>query len=340
MSTDTSLERQLHALYAVPVPADLDRRIATALTHIPVRRSGRSHRRAVVALAVAAILALAAAGPAFDWFGTGDDPYARLWKLSAPVDRSVTADGYRITVHRAYADRLGVRLAMAVEDLEGRWSSLEVQGAEMTDSQGRVYEAWNWSGSRTPVSDAIATWARFRLPDEVPTEPTTLRVTVTSLWARQRDPIPLDAEQIFTSVGGAWAFNLDLPEMIEGDVITPFATTTANGITVQLEELGIVPSGTVLKLAFDGLPDLPAGTADGWKPVVRIEHDGDVLDEWELPPGVLGRSGSVIVEATPALEDLAGRWRITVSSFTSTERGAFGDHGDPWVLEFDVPETR
>src|SRR5688500_7511030 len=119
-------------MYAVSVPADLDRRVATAITTAPVRRSGRPRRRTVVAFAVAAVLAITAAAPAFEWFQGWHGPFDRLLEISTPVDQTVTGDGYRVTVHRAYADRLGVRLALTVEDLEARWSELYVEAADVT----------------------------------------------------------------------------------------------------------------------------------------------------------------------------------------------------------------
>ncbi len=232
MSTDTPLEQRLQVLYAVSVPTELDRRIATAMTTVPFRRSGRTRSRTFVALAVAAILAAAAAGPALEWFGGKDDPFEGLWEAAIPVDQSVTADGYRVTVHRAYADRLGVRLAMTVEDLEDRWSSLAVEAVEATDSRGRVYEAWNWSGGRTPVdgSTALAEWARFLLPDDVDgdgvqMDDLQLRVTVTSLRVRSPEPLPIDPDpdQIFASVGGAWSFEFDMPPITQGQAVSPVA---------------------------------------------------------------------------------------------------------------------
>ena len=82
MSTDTPLEQRLQAMYAVSVPTELDRRIAAAMTTVPIRRPGRIRLRALAALAVAAILAAAAAGPAFEWIGAWGDPFDRVWAAS------------------------------------------------------------------------------------------------------------------------------------------------------------------------------------------------------------------------------------------------------------------
>jgi Domain of unknown function (DUF4179) len=346
VSTDTPIEQRLHTLYAVPAPIDLDRRIFTAMTTVPVHRSRRTRPRVLVALAVAAILAAAAAGPALEWFGGRDDPFAGLWEVSSPVDQSVTADGYRVTVHRAYADRLGVRLAMTVEDLENRWSSLEVEAAEATDSRGRVYEGWNWSGSRTPVDGSIAKWARFLLPDDLNSDDVRgddlqLRVTVTSLWVRSPEPLPIDPdpEQIFTSVGGAWSFEFDMPPITQGEAITPVARASSKGVTIELAELGVVPSGTVVRLAVDDLPEGPSESLYGWLPDIQIEHDGEPMGgDQPLEPGIVGSDGVVTIEAFPDVEELAGHWRITVYTFYAADHLGQGSRFEgPWALEFDVP---
>ena len=345
MSTDTPLEQRLQALYAVAVPTELDRRIAAAMSTVPIRRPARIRPRTLAALAVAAILAVAAAGPAFEWIGAWGDPFDRVWAASSPVDQTVTADGYRVTVHRAYVDRLGVRLALTVQDLRDRWSGLEVEAAEMTDSEGRNYAAWNWSRSRTPVDGAIAQWARFLLPDDVRGDDKQLHVSITSLRVRAPDPISLDLdpEEIWTSVGGAWSFEFDMPPITQGQTISPVATAGSDGVTVALEELGVVPSGTAVRLAVEGLPEVP-GTVYGWLPDSTIVHDGEPLSDQPFEPGVMRSDGVVTIEALPDVEDpkvegLAGHWSITVHGFfafdASTEQGH--ELRGPWVLEFDVP---
>jgi hypothetical protein len=166
-----------------------------------------------------------------------------------------------------------------------------------------------------------------------------LRVTVNSLAVRSPDPIPgeLDPERIWTSVRGAWSFELDVP-ITDGQAISPAANAGADGITINLEELGLVPSGTVVRLAVEGLPKMPGGNVYGWYPSTSIEHNGERLTDDPLEPGVVGSDGSVTLEAVPVAEDLAGHWRITVHEFYYFDptREQFGDSQGPWVLEFDV----
>jgi hypothetical protein len=347
VTTDTPFEQRIRTLYAVPVPTELDRRIGRAMASVPIRRSGRIRPRRLAALAIAAIFVITAAGPAFKWFEGWHGPFDRLWEISTLVDQTVTADGYQVTLHRAYVDRLGVRVAMSVHDLDRRWSGLEVDAAAMTDADGRNYEAWNWSGSRTPVDGSVATWARFLLPDEVHSRDRQLRVTVTALRVRAPDSLvpALQPERIWTSVGGDWSFEFDMPPITQGETISPVATAASKGVTIELAELGVVPSGTVVRLAVEGLPVVP-GTAYGWLPSSTIEHGGKKLSDQPFEPGVVGSDGVVTIEALPDeapfdVEGLAGHWKITVNSFyafdATTEQGH--DLQGPWVLEFDVPET-
>ena len=341
MPTDTPFEQRLRTLYAVSVPTELDRRIVTAITTTPVRRSGRTRPRTVAGLAVAAIFAITAAAPAFEWFQGWRVPFDRLWEISTPVDQTVTADGYRVTVHRAYADRLGVRLAMTVEDLDARWSDLYIEAADVTDADGRLSEGWNWSGSRAPIDASSEAWSRFLLPADELGDDLRLRVTVTALAVRSPEPIPSDPERIWTTVSGAWTFDLEVPFTRVGEFISPAVNASEDGITIALEELGVVPSGTVLRLAVAGLPEMPAGSADGWYPVTSVEHDGERLTDDPLRPGVVGSDGDVTLELVPVVDDLAGHWKITILQFHSFDpaHARFGEVQGPWVLEFDVAAT-
>jgi hypothetical protein len=315
------------------------------MSTVPIRRSGRIRPRMLAALAVAAIFVITAAGPAIQWFEGWNAPFDRLWEMSTPLDQTVTADGYRIKAHRAYADRLGVRVAMTVEDLEDRWSGFHVDTAHATDDDGRVYEGWN-SPSRTPVDGSIATWLRFLVPADALRDDLHLRVTITSVLVRSPDPIPLDLDpaEIWTSVGGAWSFEFDMPPITQGRAIFPEATASSGGVTIRLEELGLVPSGTLVRLAVEGLPEVP-GTAFGWLPSSSIVHDGEPLSDQPFEPGVIRSDGVVIIEALPdvegpKVEGLAGHWKITVHNFyafdSTTEQGH--ELRGPWVLEFDVAE--
>jgi hypothetical protein len=342
VTTDTPLEQRLRSLYAVPVPSELDRRIAMEMTTSRIRRSGPTRPRMLAALAVAAILATVAAVPAVLWFEGWNRPFDHLWEISTPVDQTVTADGYQVTVHRAYADRLGVRFAISVEDQQDRWSEFSVDGAEVTDAEGRVYEGWNWSGSRTPVDGSTATWARFLLPEDASGDDLHLRVTVTSLAVRLPEPIPagLEPERIWTAVAGAWSFEVDVP-MTHGQALSPAAEpASAGGITIDVEELGVVPSGTVVRLAVEGLPEV-AGSLYGWLPSTTIQHDGEPLSDEPFEPGIVESDGVLTIEALPDVEDLAGHWRITVNGFYAFDRilGHGRDIQGPWVLEFNVAET-
>jgi hypothetical protein len=137
-----------------------------------------------------------------------------------------------------------------------------------------------------------------------------------------------------------------MPPITKGRAVSPAATASSHGVTIKLEELGVVPSGTVVRLAVEGLPEVPA-SAYGWLPSSRIEHDGEPLSDQPFEPGVVRSDGVVIIEGLPDVEgaiqptDPAGHWKITVESFyafdSTLEQGRVVEGS--WVLEFDVAET-
>ena len=122
-------------------------------------------------------------------------------------------------------------------------------------------------------------------------------------------------------------------------------------MTVTWEELELVPSGPVARLTVRGLPELPAGSARGWYPVLSAEHDGQGLTDDVFPYGVLSDGDEMTVEVIPYLDvpvveglqvidDLTGRWKITIDGFWSSSDPTgegFGEALGPWVLEIDVP---
>lgn len=353
MTTDLRLEQRLHDLYSMTVPVALDRRVETAIGAVPQRRPSSIGRHRFAVLAMAVVLATVAAVPVANWFADWDPYHDRLWELSTPVEQTVTDADYRVTVERAYADSLGVRLAMSVVDLDDRWSELYIDAADVTDADGGVYEAWNWSRSQAPPARSTdATWSRFILPPDAPQD-LSLRVTVTAIAVRAAEPLELtlDPERIWTSVAGEWTFDVDVPVTAGGPAIEPAVSASHGGVTITWEELELVPSGPIARLTVRGLPDLPADSADGWYPVLSAEHDGQGLTDNVFPSGVVIDGDEMTVEIIPYLDvpvieglqvadDLTGHWKITIDGFWSSfdpAREGFGMDLGPWVLEVDVP---
>lgn len=352
MTTDLPLEQRLHALYAIAVPAGLDRRVESAISAVPPQRPSGMGRRRMAVLAVAAVLATVAATPVATWFADWDPYHDRLWEVSTPIEQTVTNADYRVTVERAYADALGVRLAMSVVDVEDRWSELRIDAADVTDTDGRVYDGWNWRRSDEAVDATDATWARFILPSDAPQD-LSLRVTVTDIAVRAPEPLelPLDGDRIWTTVEGEWTFDVDVPVTAGTDKVAPGVSDSHGGVTVTWEELELVPSGSVARLTVRGLPELPADEAAGWYPVLGADHDGQGLTDDVFAYSIRDDGDVMAVEMIPYLDvpiieglqvedDLGGRWTITIdgfwSSFDPTGEG-FGKGLGPWVLEVEVP---
>jgi hypothetical protein len=76
--------------------------------------------------------------------------------------------------------------------------------------------------------------------------------------------------------------------------------------------------------------------------VTSVERDGKPLTDDALPLGLVESGGDVTLELLPVVDDVAGHWKITILQFYSFDpkrqriREIFG----PWVLEFDIAETR
>ena len=351
MSTDLAFERRLHDLYAVAVPTALDRRIATLVASVPARRPSRARARRIAVFAIAAVLATVAAGPVASWFAGWDPYYDRMWELGTPVDQTATVDDYQVTVHRTYADALGVRVAVAAVDLQDRWSEFAIESAAMTDSEGRVYEPWNWSLTKAPADASVATWSRFMAPRDAPTRDLQLRLTVTALAVRAPAPLipDLDAHDIWTTVAGDWTFDVAVPVVHAGRVIEPVASVTVDGITVTMREIGLMPSGPFARIVVQGLPE-PAAGADRtvWNTNFMIEHDGQGYTDHVFDGGAVAGGKELLVEIVrgddfdPYIEDISGHWTVTIPQFNAfdpaTER--VEEVIGPWVLDFDVrPES-
>lgn len=352
MSTDLPLEQRLHSMYAVAAPAGLDRRVERVISDAPQPRPWGIGRRRIAVLAVAAVIATVAAGPVANWFAGWDPHHDRLWELSTPVAQTVTNADYRVTVERAYADALGVRLATSVVDLDDRWSQLRIEAADVTDSGGRAYPGWNWSRSEAPARSTDATWARFILPSDAPDD-LSLRVTVTEIAVRASEPLasPVDPDHIWATVEGEWTFDVEVPVTPASQAIAPAVSDSHGGVTVTWQELELVPAGPVARLTVRGLPELPEDAADGWYPILGAERDGQGLTDDVFAYGVRNDGDEMTVEIIPYLDvpvieglqvvdDLAGRWTITIAGFYSSfdpTREGFGKDLGPWVLEVDVP---
>jgi hypothetical protein len=370
MSRDP-LEAGLRRLYEVSIPvhvaAALDRRTEAAVAKAmavagprpakalavarprPKRAGGlrlMRRRRLLLVLAAVVVLVTVAAAPVLRFFEGWGQPFDRVLELSTVIDQSVTDDGYRVTVMRAYGDPSGVRMTISVEDLDDRgWSQIGVGDAHVRDGAGRAYPL-DTGMSDERSAESSASWLRFRVPPDAPAEPERhMFVDIDRIDVRL-DPVPtlangeLDFDHVWSSVAGTWSFEFDLPFQA-AETANPDSTATANGITVTLEELSVTPAVTVGRLTFDGLPEVEPGWP--WYPMMRIEHDGEPVSPSTLDPGFV--ADQLMFEADPGFEDLSGTWVITIDAFHRDVADPSGDvtHADsiegPWVLTFEGPEA-
>jgi hypothetical protein len=363
VTNDADLDRQLSAAFSFDPSAvllrALDDRYTAAVEQVrsesPMRRrkarTGRTRRRVIAALAVAAVLVGTAASPpvrnAFDsWFG-GD--FESVWDVATTVDQSVVDQGYRVTLVRAYADPVGLYLTMTMEDLEGRDLAEAHAGMpSVKDDQGIEYPAnmgqFDGTGSSTY---AEGLW-RYDVPSEAASAGIRhLTAELTAISVRQHDPPDATPgfayETLWTEVPGSWTFDFDLD--FQGLLqARPEVTASHAGIDVVWTDLVVTPAATIITLEVTGLE--PTEKDWGWEQGGRIERDGRRL-EWFSAQGVLDSgpdTQTLIYEMEQGREDLSGEWTITIDEFrtdipdpdsnvTTETRIITG----PWVLTFDGP---
>lgn len=243
--------------FAVEMPSrvaqDVDRRIQAAIAIAAKRAAGPRNRpgprRRTVAILAAAVL-LAAAAPAIKFFENWGEDFDRVFELSTPIDQSVVDHGYRVTVVRAYADPLYLRLAATAEDLEDRgWSEIGIGGPAITDDEGLPFDmsvGYYGQPSRTTSEG----WLQFLVPPEAAVPGSRhLTVTFDRLMVRRAGPAPtlpngeIDPDRARTTVAGKWSFDFDL-KFLAGHATKPDVSATVGEVTVTLSELTVTPAVT------------------------------------------------------------------------------------------------
>lgn len=345
------LDVRLDAIYSVAVPVaiatEVDRRVRTAVSaealirHRRAATAGRrTRRRTIGALAVAAVLVAAGAMPLFRFFDGWGQSFDRVFELSTPIDQSVTRDGYRVSIVRAYADSESVRLAITAEDLEDRgWAEINIAGVSITDDVGRTYPA-EVMAAQQPSRTSSESWSRFRVPEDS-TEDRERRLSVDVIGIAVRGATQptladgeVDLDRIWTTVDGTWSFAFDLPFILAHSA-RPGIVATVAGVTVNLEEISVTPAETVGQLSFLGLPERDPDWA--WDPYFHVEHDGQRLTVSAMQPGFV--TTSLLFRADPGYVNLEGLWVVTIDEFhrtipdpnsdiTTEEESIRG----PWVL--------
>lgn len=343
--TTVDLLDRLQRHFAVQMPSrivdDVDRHVQAAIASSAARSTrGRDARRrswpgrrVVTILAVGAMLA--AASPALRFFEGWGEEFDRVFALSTPIDLSVTDDGSRVTIVRAYADPSGLRLAITAEDLEDRgWTEIAVSEPSVTDADDRTFPmSIGWFGQ--PSRTSSEGWLEFDVPAAVSTPATrSLNVTFDRLDVRLSDGAT-DPDRIWTSVAGAWSFEFDL-EFLGSRTVQPAVSATVGEITVSMQELTVTPATTIVALTFAGLP---AGGLE-WDPDLAIARDGRTIKARTTSWGTA--DDTRVYELASGFDDLSGTWTITIDDFhrpipdpssnvTTEQESIVG----PWVLTFE-----
>ncbi len=361
MTTDQVLDGRLARAFAFEPSTDvfqaLDARVAAAVdrgrAETPARRTIRRYRRprVIASLAVAAVLVGAAASPpvrqAFDrWLG-GD--FSSVWDLATQIDQSVIDQGYQVTLVRAYADPVGLYLALTMEDLEGRDVAEAHAGMPtVVDEQGVEYPPFMGEFDGTGSSAYAEGFWRFEVPAEAAVPGIRhLIAEVTGIGVRAHDPTDatdgFGYETLWTEIPGSWTFDFDLD--FKGRLAArPDVTASHAGIDVTWTGLDVTPSAITITLAVSGLE--PTEMDWGWDQGGRIEHDGRRL-EWFSSQGILDSgpgAQTIVYEMEQGRDDLSGTWTITIDEFrtdvpdpdsnVTTETKIITG---PWILTFEGP---
>ena len=365
MTTDPRLDERLRAAFEIDIPLTagtaLDGRLARAIDQIrqaaPTPRTAARHRRmrrrAMAVVGIAAVLVGAAASPAvrqaFDgWF---DGDFDSVWDHATVIDQSVVDEGYRVTLVRAYADPVGLYLAMTLEDLEDRDVSETVIGMPtVVDAHGRAFPPFMGGGGGADSSTYDEGLHRYRVPVGLQ-GPGVHRLTadLSGIGVRDHDPPGATPgfpyETLWRTVPGSWTFEFDLE--FHGQLTAdPDITASHAGIDVTWTELAITPAATIITLQVIGLD--PTEPDWGWTFGGRVERNGQTLDGLSLD-GILDEGPgpqTLVYEMAEGREDLSGTWTITIDTFetdipdpdsdVTTERRILEG---PWVLTFEGPAS-
>ena len=278
----------------------------------------------------------------FESWGASFD---RVFEMSTVIDQSVTVDGYRVSVVRAYGDPSKLLLGLTLEDLQDRgWAEINLGNTRVTDEVGRTYREVMATGNQ-PSPETSESWHRYEVPvDAAGIAEHRFTVQIDGISVRP-SPAPtlangeIDLDHISTVIPGSWTFEFDLG-FFGARTAHPAVTAIVGDITVSFDRLTVTPATTVGQLSFEGLPAVDPSW--GWDPYIRVVRDGQPLDISILDPGFV--QDTLTFEADPGFEDLSGTWVITIDEFhrdipdpssdITTESESLKG---PWVLTFEGP---
>lgn len=324
--------------------AAMDARVAEALARRPntpaLSRPPRlrlPRRRTIAALALAAVV-LGGAGMSVlggFWWITLDPSFRVAWERGTQLEMSTEIDGYRVTLHRAYADANQLVIALSAEDVadHGHRQVSTLLGGFHVEGDGEYTGAGAIS---RPIDRFAATdvYRRVRSDPGPPPARGHFVVTVDAVVAHDGTTAPPDDTgewMPWRPVAGPFVFEFDLPIAGGTTPVDVGLTAEHDGTSLLLEALRFSP--TVIQAQIRVTQS--SVSASFWSPIMTMSRGSETFSSG------LGRIADDLQAAevltVSGVDDPSGEWTVTVTELVGdTADGQVRLQG-PWVFHVTVP---
>ena len=308
-----------------------------AVPHVPIRHPLRVAAVIPVLLALVMLNVVAQTGGGQSFF---DREGGYTWTHGQKLELTRTVGGYKVTLHRAYADANLLMLATTVVDVEqqGVWTWT----SSVADSSGTEWQQETGGGLS---SDSITYFSAISEPAPAGRRTFTVSYDVRSN-REHAAPSSLDRDPWVDTTYVHIPISISFDLTVAGGLDTRLnASTVSQGVTMTLDRITTAPAMVRLTLHLRGA--FPAGS-DGWLPIAFVTHNGrDVPVRNESAPlredGQSATDSVVVIETNEGVDDPSGDWSVTASELTgnATEPGASWGHdvrlAGSWTLNFTLP---
>jgi hypothetical protein len=308
-----------------------------ALPRLPIPRPLRVAFVIPVVLALVMLNAVSQTGGAQGFF---DREGGYTWTNGQKLELTETVAGYKVTLHRAYADANQLMLAATVVDVQqqGVW----IWTASVVDGSGT---GWVEETGTDEPPDSLMYFSATTEPAQAGLHHFTATFDVRS---NRQEPTP----SMLVSGPGDGTTYTDIPISIPFDLSVgggvdkkTSISAESQGITMTLDRITTAPS--MVRITLHILGTFPEGS-DGWLPTAFVTHNG-----MDLPvrneSGALGEScasapGCVVtLETSEGVDDPDGDWSVTATEVggNTTDPSASWGHEiaitGTWTLDFTLP---